>query len=80
MELFKVCITDQEEDPDHLCLYKTLLEGNTRAALQLLTGQDHGGALNLNEPADLSDLECSLHDALSAKHLPAQPLHPECLL
>ena len=57
-----------------------MFEGNTRAALQLLIGQDCGGVLNLNDPADPSNPEFSVHDALNAKHPPAQTLHPECLL
>ena len=57
-----------------------MFEGNTRAALQLLIGQDRGGILNLNDPADPSNPEFSVRDALNAKHPPAQPLHPECLL
>ena len=57
-----------------------MFEGNTRAALQLLIGQDHGNALNLNDPADPSNPEFSVSDALNAKHPPAQPLHPECCL
>ena len=36
--------------------------------------------LNLNEPADPSNPEFSVCDALNAKHPPTQPLHPECLL
>ena len=35
---------------------KLMFEGNTRAALQLLTGHDQGGVLNLNDPADPSNL------------------------
>ena len=31
-----------------------MFEGNTRAALQLLIGQDRGGVLNFNDPADPS--------------------------
>ena len=57
-----------------------MFEGNTRAALQLLTGQDRGGVLNLNDPADPSNPELSVHDALNAKHPPALPLHPEYLV
>ena len=57
-----------------------MFEGNTRGALQLLIGQDRGGVLNLNDPADPSNPEFSVRDALNAKHPPAQPLHPECLL
>ena len=48
-----------------------MLEGNTRAALQLLIGQDYGGVLNLNDPADPSNPEFSVRDALNAKHPPA---------
>ena len=57
-----------------------MFEGNTRAALQLLIGQDYGSVLNLNDPADPSNPEFSVCDALNAKHPPAQPLHPECHL
>ena len=57
-----------------------MFEGNTRATLQLLIGQDHGSVLNLNDPADPSNPEFSVSDALNAKHPPAQPLHPECCL
>ena len=57
-----------------------MFEGNTRAALQLLTGQDCGGVLNLNDPANPSNPEFSVRDALNAKHPPAQSLCPECLL
>ena len=56
-----------------------MFEGNTRAALQLLTGHDRGGVLNLNDPADPSNPEFSVRDALRAKHPPAQPLLRECL-
>ena len=35
--------------------------------------------MKLNDPADLCYPEFSVHDALNAKHPPAQPLHPECL-
>ena len=56
-----------------------MFEGNTRAALQLLIGQDHSGVLNLNDPADPSNPEFSFRDPLNAEHPPAQPLHPECL-
>ena len=58
---------------------KLMFEGNTRAALQLLTGHGQGGVLNLNDPADPSNPEFSVRDALRAKHPPAQPLLRECL-
>ena len=45
-----------------------------------MIGQNRGGVLNLNDPADSSNPEFSARDALNAKHPPAQPLHPECLL
>ena len=48
-----------------------MFEGNTRAALQLLTSHDRGGVLNLSDPADSSNPEFSVHDALRAKHPPA---------
>ena len=52
-----------------------MYEANT---LQLLTGQYRGGVLNLNDPADISNPECSFCDALNAKHPPAQPLQSKC--
>ena len=63
-----------------IALEKIMFEGNARAALQLLTGQDHGGVLNLNDPAHLSNPECSVHDAFSSKHPPTQSLRPDSLL
>ena len=45
-----------------------------------MTGQYHGGVLNLNDPADISNPECSFCDALKAKHPPAQPLRPKIFL
>ena len=34
----------------------------------------------MNDPADISNSECSFCDALNAKHPPAQPLQPKCFL
>ena len=62
-----------------MLLQDILFEGNTRAALQLLTDQDCGGVLNLNDPVDPNP-EFSVRNTLNAKDPPAQPLHPECLL
>lgn len=59
---------------------KLMFEGNTRAALQLLSGHDRGGVLNLNDSADPSNLEYLVRDALRDEHPPAQPLRRECLL
>ena len=58
---------------------KLMFEGNTRAALQLFTGHDRGGVMNLNDPVDPSNPEFSVRDALRAKHPPAQPPLRECL-
>ena len=44
-----------------------------------MTGQDRGGVLNLNDPVNPSNPEFSVRGALSAKHPPGQPLHPEYL-
>ena len=59
---------------------KLMFEGNTRAALQLLSGCDHGKVLNLNDSADPSNPGYLVSDALRDKHPPAQPLQQECVL
>ena len=59
---------------------KLMFEGNTRAALQLLSGRDRGRVLNLNDSVDPSNPRYLVRDALSDKHPPAQPLRQECIL
>ena len=59
---------------------KLMFEGNTRAALQLLSGRDRGRVLNLNDSVDPSNPRYLVLDALSDKHPPAQPLRQECIL
>ena len=73
-------LTEKKKTQITRAFARHMFEGNTRAALQLLIGQDRGGVLNLNDPADPSNPEFSVRDTLNAKHPPAQPLHPECLL
>ena len=51
-----------------------MFEGNTRAALQLLSARDRGRVLNLNDSANPSNPGYLVHDALRDKHPPAQPL------
>ena len=57
-----------------------MFEGNTRAALQLLSARDRGRVLNLNGSADPSNPGYLVHAALRDKHPPAQPLQKECIL
>ena len=47
---------------------KLMFEGNTRAALQLLSGCDRGKVLNLNDSADPSNPGYLVSDALRDKH------------
>ena len=47
------CTICQEGHPDYT---KTYFKGNTLAALQLLTGQNHNGVLNLDDPLILNVL------------------------
>ena len=59
---------------------KLMFEGNTRAALQLLSAHDRGRVLNLNGSADPSNPGYLVHAALRDKHPPAQYLQQECIL
>ena len=52
----------------------------TKAALQLLAGEGHGGILNLDDDADTDPPICSVREVLRFKYLTAQPLHLNCLL
>ena len=57
-----------------------MFEGKTKAALRLVSGYQRGGVLNLDEIADSASPGHCVRDVLWAKHPPAQPLDPKCLL
>ena len=59
---------------------KLMFEGKTKAALRLVSGYQRGGVLNLDEIADSASPGHCVRDVLRAKHPPAQPLDPKCLL
>ena len=59
---------------------KLMVEGNTRAPLQLLSDHNHDEVLSLNDSADPLNPGYLVGDALKDKHPLAQPLHPEYIL
>ena len=59
---------------------KLMVEGNTRAPLQLLSDHNHDEVLSLNDSADPLNPGYLVGDVLRDKYPPTQPLHPEHIL
>ena len=60
---------------------KLMLEGKTKAALRLITEQDKGGFLHLNNVVQIGSAEPqTVLDILRQKHPVSQPAHPDALL
>ncbi|XP_065902627.1 uncharacterized protein [Dysidea avara] len=57
------------------------IQGRLKSHLpKLISGYQRGGVLNLDEIADSASPGHCVRDVLRAKHPPAQPLDPKCLL
>ena len=54
-----------------------MFQGKTKAALRLLSDQNKGGLLHLD---DLVDGKGSVREVLTAKHPPSQPAHPDTII
>ena len=55
--------------------------GKTKDAVRLLSDQEKGGGLHLNEVVDALDPQGrTVRDILISKHPPGQPIHPDVLI
>ena len=54
-----------------------MFQGKTKAALRLLSDQNKGGLLHLDDPVDGKG---SVREVLTAKHPPSQPAHPDTII
>lgn len=57
-----------------------MFTGNTKAALRLITEQDKGGVLSLDDAVDTNETRQSVRGVLESKHPPPQPLRPDAVL
>ena len=57
-----------------------LFQGKTKAALRLLSEQNEGGALHLDDPIETENGQRKVRDILLEKHPPCQPVHHDTII
>ena len=59
---------------------KMMFQGKTKAALRLLSEQNKGGVLHLDDPIETENGQRKVRDILLEKHPPCEPVHHDAII